>query len=81
MQKILQNTHLVSFPLFKKNPLDTHSSDNQNIIKVNVLSNRLVCAIDREDTICSVPGKRMTPAAVTIPTQEHFSFFFLTVHD
>lgn len=73
---------LFNFPL-KKSPflnllphLSTHPSDNRHIIKANVFSNRLVCAVDQEDTICSVPGKRMTPATIIIPNHSKpFSLF------
>lgn len=80
-KKILQTMHFVSFPVSKQSSLQyllphlgTLSSDNKHIIKANVFSNRLVCSGDQEDTICSEPGKRMTPAAITLP--EPFFLFF-----
>lgn len=71
-QKILQG---FIFLQINPNQFDLPLFDNRDIIKANVFSNRLVCVTDREHTICPVPGREMTPAAVTFSTQEHFSVF------
>lgn len=49
---------------------------NNTFWKNNMSSNRLVCSVDQEDTICSMPGKRMMPTAITIP---FFKLFYPTI--